>query len=423
MAKKRTSSSESLFAKPQPSPGDGASPPHGDEASRPPPRRLQYLPLAHNDKWAVEQFDLLAAEMFEGQPANGWEARMQQFHEFAQAHAKGWLIARRIFGVAPLYPGPDTHPDEMKCHTREEVVAAGIVPDKAALQAELEALRTLFHERFPAEIAAGEPVVEAARELLLDDTLLEKFHFSKSMFQVVGVNREGEETGRPQEENRAEQAWFCEQLRYEKWAKMLVHRIYGDLARDALMNLLYLRRVQKEMGPLSTTHPRFQVLNQQKASFSKAYQAQMEDLQSKFPELAIAGDQSFHGTVSDLMLAQRQYYASNGGDNRLINKFCTALEMQWMLRQAVQRPASLSYARAAVVVEACNGIYQPEFRSRFKPAELKILDGGARGFMDAARQILNEPVVDLARGVNPDEPDQFPDFKTSGDGADTNSTN
>ena len=374
------------------------------------PRLLRYLPLMQAEDWQVERFDLLAAEILaDGQHSGDghWGRRMQLFHEFAQHQTRGWLIVRRLYGIAPLVPGPNAHPDDLKTHTAAEIVDAAIVPDKATLAAELANLREQFLAAHPVEVVS-QPVTPA-QELLLDDALLEKFGFDKAMFQLVGYNRVLEcDAPRSKEENRVEQNWFCEQLRYEKWQKMLVHKLYGDIARDALMNLLYLRRVQKEMAPLSSSHPRFKELNSQKTSFATTYQKQLDDLQGKFPELAISGETSLRGFASDMIIGNRDYYAN--GSNKLINRFCTAAEMEWMLRVAVQRPASFSLGLSVCIVEASKGAYDPNFRSQFKPAVLKILTAGFRSGAEACRTILNEPVVDLTKGVSPDEPDQFPDF-------------
>lgn len=397
---------------PQPSPAP-KTPPRGEGAPSEPPRVLRYQPLGQAGQWSVERYDLLAAEMhftpeLGGSPAGG----MQLFHEFTHARTKAWLLVRRLFGVAPVVPAADAHPDDLKIHSREEIVASGLASSKEELVAELEVLRTQFAAQHPQEQSAVEPP-PASETLELDDELLTAYGFSADIFKVVGYNRALEcDAPRSAAENRLEQAWFVEQLRYEKWQKMLAHKMYGGIARDALMNQLYLRRVQAEMGTLSPMHPRFKELSGHKSSFAKAYADQMDELQRKFPELAISNEGGAKGMVSDMIIGNRDYYSSNGGDQRLINAFCTAFEFEWMLRQAVQRPASFRFGLVCAAIEASKGIYDPNFRSKFKPNILKLADGGYRSGLDTIRAVLNEPVVDLTSGVSPDEGDQFEDFKT-----------
>ncbi len=427
--KSKSSGDQMVLGKAAPSPRAeprlGTTPPVGERENIEPPRLLRYLPLMAADQWQVERFDLLTAVMgitLEiGNLKSEWAGRMQLFHEFTQGRTKVWLLVRRLYGIAPLVPGPETHPDDLKIHTPEEVVASGLVASKDEIAVELETLRGLFAAQHPVEVAIGsEPAPE---DLLLDDALLEKFGFSKDMFNVVSYNRElAADAPRAAAENRAEQIRFCEQLRHEKWQKMLAHKMYGSLASDALMSQLYLWRVQKDMAPLSPSHPRFQSLSSQKTSFVKQYQDQLDELQKKFPELAISNETGAKGVISDLMIGQRDYYASNGGNNKLINHFCTAYEMEWMMRQAVQRPSSFRFGMSVAFTDAARGIYDPNFRPLFKPSVLKLLDAGHRAAADIVRTVLNEPVVNLAEGVSAEDGDQFEDFQQQRDVASHHST-
>ena len=88
----------------------------------------------------------------------------------------------------------------------------------------------------------------------------------------------------------------------------------------------------------------------------------------------------------------------------------TASEIEFQLRSSLQLPAQHRFSLGLAIVENIHGLYDPEFRSQFKPATLKKIDAMTRAAREAARELQNEPVVDLERGVAPDEPDQFEDF-------------
>ena len=139
------------------------------------------------------------------------------------------------------------------------------------------------------------------------------------------------------------------------------------------------------------------------------YDEEVQKLQEMFPEMKVAGRVSFKGVVSDLIVGQRDYYAS--GDRRLLDKVNTATEIEFQLRTSAQlTQPRYRFGLNVAIVEAIHGLHDPDFRSQFKPAVLQKLDEGFRQGVEAAREAQREPVVDLEKGVLPGEGDEFEDY-------------
>ena len=356
--------------------------------------------------WRVERFAELAAEFHMEPGATGWEAAAREFCVFAREHARQWLVTRRLFGIAPVIPPPGMHPDDLRCWPRAELAGDGY-----EVQAELDALRALWgtHTRRAESVrqpeAKSTAITTPKGELELDDTILEKFRFHERIFRINVWDAVAKvDSPRPDSENKAERIWFIGRLK--EWSKMLVDPIAAPIARDALMNELYLQRLESSIAVASTRDQ--DRLFEQKDKLSAAYQASVEKLQKMFPEMAVAGKVSFRGVVSDLIVAHRDYYAN--GDRRLVDKVFTATEIEFGLRSSLQVSARHRFSLSVAIAECIHHLYDPEFRTAFKPSVLKKIDAGFRAAVEAAREAQHEPVVDLEKGVMPGEGDQFEDY-------------
>ena len=391
-----------------------------------PPKVLEYTPNATTEKWRTERFDVLAAQF---QFSSPWEAAMKEFHGFCVGHTQtsAWLIARRLFGIQPLIPTGEVHPDDLRPQTREELCASlGCPPEQ--IKAELDFLTAGWKghaakmapdpglaSAAPAAIPAAAPLT-ARGELALDDRLLERFGYSDRLFAISiydplgGEDKKGSDVPRSDRDNGIERAWFCAKLRTAEWQKMLDEPMASALARETLVNELFLHRLQDEMMPLSPSSSKFRELSKVQSGIESQYRDQLERLQQKFPEMAIAGKVSFRGVISDLNLAHRQYYGGHN-DRRLWDKLFTAAEIELLLRTSVQLPSPrFRLGWTVATVEAINGLYDPDFRSMLKKGDLKKLDMGVKAGIEKARQELGEKQVDLEKGVMPDEGDVFPDY-------------
>ena len=338
------------------------------------------------------------------------------FHELASAQIRRWLIVRRLFGIAPLVSRTD---EDLSMLTREQICALLSIQPKE-LQAELEALRAQWMLAAPRSVQTqpegSETVTEPdSGELKFGHEILEKHGFPDEMFAVsVFDPKKREETPRRPEQNRLERDWFAK--RVTEWDKMLCEPMAESIAREALLNELYLRRLQVEMTVLSPSSKRWQELLEAKKDIEVRREAQLERLSAMFPESSLAGKVSFRAVISELNQAHRDYYAN--GDRQLIDKIFTHAEVEVLLRQSVQQPEpQYRFGLNVAIVQAIHGLYDPNFRSRVKLGVFKKLDAGFRHAVNQVREELREPLVNLEEGVEPGEGDDFPDLIESKEAA------
>jgi len=361
------------------------------------PAILEYTPIGSADQWRVERFDLLAAEFLFDAP---WEQQMSLFHELAVAQVRRWLIVRRVFGIAPLISNAD---EDFSILTREQVCALLAIQPKE-LQAELDALRaqwrnTASRQAEESEAKNLEPELPAT-DFKFGHEILEKHGFPEAMFSEFDAKRS-------LEQNRLERDWFAK--RVTEWDKMLSEPMAESIAREALLNELYLRRLQVEMTVLSPSSKRWQELLAAKNDIEVRREAQLETLSEMFPESSLAGKVSFRAVISELNQAHRDFYAN--GDRQLIDKIFSHAEVEVLLRQSVQQQEpQYRFGLNVAIIQAMHGLYDPNFRSRIKLSVFKKLDAGFRAAVNQVREELREPLVNLEEGVEPGEGDDFPDL-------------
>jgi hypothetical protein len=377
------------------------------------PGVLEYTPLPGTERWRVEKFELFEAEFSIG----GGAAAMVHFHELGLQHTRPWLICRRLFGIGPMIPSADAHPDDLRPHSRAEICAA-LGLETADLQAELDGLRTVWREfckrEMPEPTHGENPLTPALSpdggegDLKFGDELLREYGFPESMFRVMVWDPVTKtEVARASEENKTERDWFVR--RVHDWKKMLGEPTAGQLVRNALINELFLKRYEREMSVLSPASPKWDKFSEGRQAIETAYQEQLLRLQEIFPDMVVAGKISFRAALSDMNQAHRDYYGS--GDRRRLDKINTAGEIEVLLRMSAQRPEpQYRFGLNVAIVEAMHSLYDPNFRSQFRPATLRMLDAGFKKAVMEMREAQNEPLVDLEKGVLPGEGDDFPDI-------------
>ncbi len=384
------------------------------------PSLLEYTPLASTEPWRVEKFDLLAAEFNLCAP---WPMMMVMFHEVAANGAtRGWLIARRLFGVMPMIPGKDAQPEDLRCWGRSELAEA-LGTDSMQLQAELDAVRVMWesHRRREepeeeAKFQSPTPKVEELAppgEMRFGHEALEKYGFPEAIFDVSWYDAIQKTTQtRPADIRRRERDRFAQWVTV--WSKMLDEPMAEPVAREALLNRLYLERIAVDMSRVPPTHPNFDKLSITKKSMEEALREQLEKLEGMFPEMGgVAGRVSFRAVISELNKGYRDYYGNS--DNRLVNKIHTAAEMEVELRQSQQDPqARLRFGLNVAIIEAVQGLFDPNWRPKFKHAVLRKLDAAAKKAVDEARLASGEALVDLEA----DGPGgEYPELEESGESA------
>ena len=214
-----------------------------------PPKILEYTPPTALDRWQVERFDLLAVYFQLVQP---WAEIMAQFHGFAESDTQRWFYVRRLFGVQPLIPGNDTHPDDLRYFTPDELCeATGLKPDQLA--DEMTHLRVAW-EAWQTEaqrvLADGHQFADGPhlntsthtqpRELDLGDALLRRFDFDKSLFEVETYNPKLSDMNeryipRSTEKNRQEMDWFLAKLGSGE-AISVVGKVDGEIRGEATLH-------------------------------------------------------------------------------------------------------------------------------------------------------------------------------------------
>lgn len=415
---------DSLLAEMAVAPTPGTSPrPSPLEAEREekfdwnsPPVMLEYRPLTSGERWRVEKFEFLAIEFglaatsrpeVAALPGKGWEEIMAVFHEIVCTHARWWLFVRRLFGVMPLVPGPNAHPDEMRPWSRQELCDAfGISLDD--LKEEIEAVRALWGNHVREECAAGVPPAEnvdcrqdagstLGTPLLVEENLLDEFGFSESMFVVEWSEKSGDlevKQKRPDEENRKEKAWFCRRL--EEWARMLREPMAHTIARECLLDELQLKRIESDMFQHKSGAPAHSSLQKTRAQLQSNYSQRMDQLQEMFPEMGVAGKVAFKAILSDLFMGYTRAIAS--GDFKLLDRVRTAAEISVDVRQSVQVPLpKYRLGQTLYIIEAMHGLFDPNWRTRLKPGFLRKLDMGFAESVDRVRAETNEALVDLMK--------------------------
>ena len=111
------------------------------------PAVVEFVPVNEAAPWRVEKCDLLATEFGLSDPPSRGEARppmdlaalpkrVAEFVFFCQSHPRLWLLARRLYGIAPLFPPRDSKPEDLRVWTRAELTAEGY-----EVKTDLEALR------------------------------------------------------------------------------------------------------------------------------------------------------------------------------------------------------------------------------------------------------------------------------------------
>jgi hypothetical protein len=137
------------------------------------------------------------------------------------------------------------------------------------------------------------------------EVLLE-FGFDEKMFQVRVTNPEsGQEELREAELNRIERDWFAR--RVNDWRRLLSDPMAGAIAREALMNELYLKRLQQSMSRLEIGSARWRSLYESKRQLETEFRKSCEGLQEMFPEVETSGRESFRMVVSALNEGLREY--------------------------------------------------------------------------------------------------------------------
>ena len=364
------------------------------------PKVLEYTPLGSTEKWRVEWFEALNAEM----GITGRMGGMTEFHELGMQHSRPWLICRKLYGIGPMILPANADPAEFEPKSRAEVCAIMGIENKQ-LQAELDSLRAVWQKQGdkPETSNIQQPTsnIEQKEELGFADNVLEEFGFDRGMFEVRTVNiTTGEEEPRKAELNRIERDWFCRRI--DEWRRLLSDKNAGGLVRSCLMNELYLKRFEQEMSIWSPSSKKFIGLQEARQKLEKTYQEQLKDLYDKFPESNTTERENYRRVLSELIKCDQQYFAT--GDHALIDTMNTADEIEVALRTSLQRQEpQYRFGLTMAMALAMNGVNDPNWRPYIKNSVFKVLDAGMREAYMRMVAERGKPLPDLEKGVLPGE--------------------
>jgi hypothetical protein len=327
---------------------------------------------------------------------------MPAFHDASARFPRSWLVARRLFGVSPLIPPADAKPEDLVCWARSQV-AAQLGSTEAQVKDELTALRGRWKASTDPvkELAAGLAAPSAAEpsapptEFFAEEKLLEEFDFPEDMFEFEWEEKLGKEVrtvGRTKDAQRRERNWFIKRL--GEMQRMLREPRSAPLARQAIMNELWLRRYEAQMHRLNPVSSEGVSMSKRIMETQSAMKEQLDELDDMFPELGLASKVKFRAVISDFIAAVRDYYAKE--DNRMINYLGTAPEISVLMRQNQQAPTPQYRGDIALTAqEAAAGLFDPNFRSQLKASELKKYREGVTAGIMKVREDSGEPLIDL----------------------------
>jgi len=352
---------------------------------------VEYQPAGESGRWQVLAYPELAAEFSFG-PGDAPARMMTRFHA-AVFGSPRWLVVRRLFGIGPTILPMLDDPREYRRWSRAELKAEmGLGAD--ALRGELDAVRAVWRRaQGVAEQSAGpgEGAKPAARleqgDLPEDEDegLLARFGFSERFFEVPR---------RGMSENLAERARFISRLR--EMRAMLEHPAAGPLARGVLVNELMAHRIEADL--LTTAHRKDRAeLNEELQDTQKATQALLTDLDKIFPWKGLAANgRALKNCVAEFTQAFQDYHAK--GDRGLIDGLRTAAEVEVELRQSQQAPEPrLRLDSSLFLLHAMfpENLWDPNYKPPFAKRTLKKWQQLGKAAIEAARQELSEPLMDL----------------------------
>jgi hypothetical protein len=110
----------------------------------------------------------------------------------------------------------------------------------------------------------------------------------------------------------------------------------------------------------------------------------------------LAGKYALRASLSEITEGIQRYQSK--GDNRLVDGLFTAAEIQLLMHRSVQSPTP-NYRMGAVIylLEAKAGLWDPNWQTQFKDAQLGRLDRAFQAALVAAGNESGEHVPDLMK--------------------------
>lgn len=393
-----------LFDRPEPRP---APRPVTERPARTTRTTLTFTPAGQRSPWRIERWEELQARFQLGEPEapDLWAALS------APPLKHLFTVVCRLYGMCPVVPGPEMEADDLRSWTLSELSdRMRLTADE--VQAYLNAADTVWQAARKRAAAAPAPsLASAAGEEQLpfnEEAILSAAGFPLEIFNVQ-LEVKDEATGklvkvpRKPDEVRLEKSWFAR--RVDDCRAMLAEAQANTTVRQLLMTELYLHRLEVDMARIAPSSAEFNALLTRKEKLEQSMGAMQEKLGEMFPDRATGSKVNFKQCLTDLVRGHQDYYAR--ADNRLLDHIHTVHEVEFLLRQSRQVPvARLRLGQNVAIIDAINGLWDPNWRPRFKPSDLRKLDRAAQDAVEAVRRENDEPLIDLTGN------DDWPDFQS-----------
>lgn len=374
---------------PGPAAGEAAQP---DLAAKEIPAIIEYR--IGPEPWRCGKFDRLAEEF----PGVDSGEKMALFHTAMMAKpGKGWTIVKRLFGIMPRFPDPDTDERDLRVWSVTEL-RADMALEPEFLREEIQAMQAYWGRFFRAEGPAIKPssnaprvpaagTVDAAPDPRPGDlNLQDESEVLKRLYIQV-------EFGTP-----VEREWFMG--RVADYLKALEDSAARELARAVLMSELQLFRLDTELNDARKCpvgEGKWKSTLALKRDIEASYNTSFAKLQKMCPWIGgVEGRQSFLAVMSEITKAIQEYQAM--GTTSLVDGFMTAVNLQVECRMSLQSPNPRYRAGLTLAVnEARAGLWDPKWKSRLPAKFLAALDAGWSAAYRRAAEEQGLPAPDLMK--------------------------
>lgn len=375
----------------------------------------EYISLAENARWRVDQWELLAAEIPELK-----RSELPEFHQLVRRTLsnRSWLIVRRLFGFCPLDVPLDANPEDYRSLNRKEMAELLGINEKD-VTSEIEVIRLAWRRnRRELEIAteASKPNIPATRS---DKERIFTVDENNELLIRFSINPEIFDLNRTKQANELEKAWFCKRLR--EWEPLFTKSTMTEqLAKDTLNNELRLRREQETLWQIdrdfgtssAKKKPTLNRLKNQIADRIKELQnvhaAQLDAITEHAPWFNVAEAQiSATGAIAQLIQGFQEWEARK--DSRIIDGVFTSSELQVLMRTSKQMDEPrYRWGWVMFVNESKRWLWDPSAKSFMREADLARFDNGFKEGVKKYNEANECPIVDLES----DGPEgQYPDLK------------
>jgi len=353
------------------------------------PNALQEYSV-NGEAWRCHRFDLLALEFGLTSPKE-----LELFHEIAIRRARGWMMVRRLFGLAPMVPPANAELDDLRLWERGELLSAlGLT--KGQLQEELDAVRGAFGRHGDTETGRrGDGETGSLRPDAPAPRHADTFHFAQEdLLARHGFSMRFS--------TREEGAWFAQ--RVKDYELILKEKFATVLARNALMTELRIRQLDDLLNDAEKCKPgltEWKNVLKLRSDLDRSYQDALTQLKVICPWAgAVAGKHSFQGVLSDVTQAIQEF--AGKGDTRLVDGIFTMTEILVECRRSTQMPEPRYRAGLVVFLNAAKaGLWDPNWnpgragQAYMTPGQLKKLDGAWKAALVAAGDEEGEAAPDL----------------------------